>query len=71
MSKSPNIVVSGGSQDNGTSLYTAANGWKDWLGADGMESFVDKGNLNTMYGTTQGGDLFRTDDGGGKSRNYK
>ena len=63
VSQSPNVVVSGGSQDNGTSTYTAANGWKDWLGADGMESFIDKGDLNTMYGTSQNGALYRTDDG--------
>src|SRR5690606_1795498 len=47
------VVVTGGSQDNGTSVYTAAGVWKDWLGADGMESFVDKTNSNTLYGTTQ------------------
>jgi photosystem II stability/assembly factor-like uncharacterized protein len=63
VSQSPNVVVSGGSQDNGTSAYTAANGWKDWLGADGMESFVDKGDLNTMYGTSQNGSMYRTDNG--------
>ena len=64
VSQSPSIIVSGGSQDNGTSFYTVANIWKDWLGADGFETFIDKGNLNTMYGTTQNGHLYRTDDGG-------
>ena len=28
-----------------------------------MEGFVDKDNTNTMYGTSQGGQLYRTDNG--------
>ncbi len=63
ISQTPEVVVTGGSQDNGTSFYTAANGWIDWLGADGMEGFVDKTDTNIMYGTSQGGQLYRTDDG--------
>ena len=55
------VVVSGGAQDNGTSTYAAATGWRDWLGADGMESFVDKDLPNIMYGTSQFGQLYRTD----------
>ena len=63
ISQTANVMVSGGSQDNGTSFYTAANGWKDWIGADGMETFIDKNTTNTMYGTYQYGQLFRTEDG--------
>ncbi|MBT8255904.1 MAG: hypothetical protein KJO23_05115, partial [Bacteroidia bacterium] len=63
VSQTPNVIVTGGSQDNGTSFYSQANGWIDWLGADGMEGFVDKTNPLTMYGTSQGGQLYRTDDG--------
>jgi len=63
ISQTADVVVTGGSQDNGTSFYTAANGWIDWLGADGMEGFVDKTDTNIMYGTSQGGQLYRTDDG--------
>ena len=63
ISQTVDVVVTGGSQDNGTSFYTEANGWIDWLGADGMEGFVDKTTTNTMYGTSQGGQLYRTDDG--------
>ena len=62
ISQSANVVVTGGSQDNGTSFYTEAAGWRDWLGADGMEGFIDKNNTNVMYGTTQGGQLYRTDN---------
>ncbi|NNM22061.1 MAG: T9SS type A sorting domain-containing protein [Flavobacteriaceae bacterium] len=63
ISQTPDVIVTGGSQDNGSSFYSAANGWKDWIGADGMEGFVDKTDTNIMYGTSQGGQLYRTDDG--------
>ncbi len=63
VSQEEEIVVSGGSQDNGTSFYTAVNGWRDWMGADGMETFVDKTNSNVMYGTIQFGGMYRTDNG--------
>ncbi|QNJ98293.1 T9SS type A sorting domain-containing protein [Constantimarinum furrinae] len=62
ISQTQNVVVTGGSQDNGTSFYTEAEGWKDWLGADGMEGFVDKDNTNVMYGMIQFGGMYRTDD---------
>ena len=64
VSQTPDVIVSGGSQDNGTSFYKAATGWKDWLGADGMESFIDKTNSNILFGTTQGGQLYRSNNGG-------
>ena len=64
ISQTNDVIVTGGSQDNGTSFYTQANGWRDWLGADGMEGFVDKDNTNIMYGTTQYGRLYRTVNGG-------
>jgi photosystem II stability/assembly factor-like uncharacterized protein len=60
------VVVSGGSQDNGTSFYTPQNGWKDWLGADGMETFVSKlSNENDiLFGTSQNGRPYVTYDAG-------
>lgn len=58
------VIVSGGSQDNGTSFYTVSEGWRDWLGADGMETFIDKNNSNIMYGTTQFGQLYRSTTAG-------
>ncbi len=64
LSQTTDVVITGGSQDNGTSFYTDANGWKDWLGADGMEGFVDKDNTNTMYGMIQFGGMYRTNNGG-------
>ena len=59
----PEIIV-GGSQDNGSSFYNAAGQWFDWLGADGMENFIDKNNNNIFYGTSQGGVLYKSTNGG-------
>ena len=64
ISQADPVVISGGSQDNGTSTYTPTGIWKNWLGADGMESFVDKNNSNIIYGTTQNGGLAKSLDGG-------
>lgn len=64
VSQTENVVVSGGSQDNGTSFYKESTGWKDWLGADGMETFIDKNNSNIFFGTTQFGALYRSSNGG-------
>ncbi|MFP4845551.1 VPS10 domain-containing protein [Winogradskyella sp. PE311] len=58
------VIVTGGSQDNGTSVLGADGNWTDWLGADGMEGFVDKNNPQIMYGTTQFGGLNKTLNGG-------
>lgn len=57
-------VITGGAQDNGASVFTNTGVWKDWLGADGMETFVDKTNNNILYGTTQNGSLYRSNNQG-------
>ena len=59
----PEIIV-GGSQDNGSSFYNTSGQWFDWLGADGMENFIDKNNNNIFYGTSQGGSLYKSTNGG-------
>ncbi|WP_431136353.1 VPS10 domain-containing protein [Psychroserpens mesophilus] len=64
ISQTDPVIVSGGSQDNGTSVLGADGIWKDWLGADGMESFVDKNNNNILYGTSQFGTLYKSFSGG-------
>ncbi len=64
ISQSDPVIVTGGSQDNGTSVMDSSGNWTDWLGADGMESFVDKDNSNVMYGTSQNGSLYKTLNGG-------
>lgn len=55
--------VSGGSQDNGTGILRS-NTWFDWLGADGMETFIDWSDENILYGSTQNGKLYKSIDGG-------
>lgn len=57
-------VVSGGSQDNGTSVMDINGDWTDWLGADGMETFVDKNDNSILYGTSQSGSLYKSYNGG-------
>ena len=69
VSKTDPNLVSGGSQDNGTSVMRGANReWRCWLGADGMETFVDWANANNLYGTTQNGSMNRsTNMGNGRN----
>jgi len=62
LSNTDPVIISGGAQDNGTSAYVNGS-WKSWLGADGMESFVDKNNHSIFYGTMQEGILCKSEDG--------
>ena len=64
ISQSNPAIVSGGSQDNGTSVLQTNGSWNDWLGADGMETFVDKDDNNVLYGTSQFGTLYKSLNGG-------
>lgn len=64
ISQSDPVIVTGGSQDNGTSVLSGAGAWTDWLGADGMETFVDKSINSIMYGTSQYGSFYKTINGG-------
>ncbi len=64
ITQTPQVQVTGGSQDNGSSFYNSNTGvWIDWIGADGMEGFIDKDNPLTMYGMIQFGGMYRTDNG--------
>jgi hypothetical protein len=48
--------IVGGTQDNGTLVYTPANGPQNWttmFGADGGFSAADQTNANYLYGETQ------------------
>ena len=58
------VIITGGAQDNGSSTRDASGTWKDWLGGDGMEGFVDKNNSSVLYGTSQNGSLQKSTDGG-------
>ncbi|RMA58483.1 T9SS type A sorting domain-containing protein [Ulvibacter antarcticus] len=64
VSQTPSVVITGGSQDNGSSFYNETSGWRDWIGADGMEGMVDKDAATTMYGMIQFGGLYRSMNGG-------
>ncbi|WP_298894329.1 T9SS type A sorting domain-containing protein [uncultured Psychroserpens sp.] len=64
VSQTDPVVVTGGAQDNGTSVMDVNGNWTDWLGADGMESFVDKNDSQIMYGTSQFGSFYKTFNGG-------
>ncbi|MEM9681241.1 MAG: hypothetical protein AAF901_13035, partial [Bacteroidota bacterium] len=64
VSQTDPVIVTGGSQDNGTSALGADGNWTDWLGADGMECFVDKTDSQIIYGTSQYGVIYKTTNGG-------
>lgn len=65
VTQTPQVRVTGGSQDNGSSFYDEGTGeWIDWIGADGMEGFVDKDDSDVMFGMIQFGGMYRTDTGG-------
>jgi len=55
--------VSGGSQDNGTGVLKSGI-WYDFMGADGMETFIDWSNADIIYGSVQYGSLYKSTNGG-------
>ncbi|MCX6235907.1 MAG: PKD domain-containing protein [Bacteroidetes bacterium] len=55
--------ILGGSQDNGTSVYSY-DYWHEWLGADGMECAVNYLDENIVYGTSQFGNFYKSIAGG-------
>lgn len=70
VSQTSDVYISGGSQDNGTSVYKEdIDEWSDWLGADGMETFVSHANINHLFGTSQFGQLYRSTNGGASYAN--
>ncbi|MEQ1745198.1 MAG: T9SS type A sorting domain-containing protein [Saprospiraceae bacterium] len=70
VSKTDPNLVSGGAQDNGTSVMRGQEReWVDWLGADGMETFVDWDDPNIIYGTSQYGSMYISYDQGSTRSN--
>lgn len=63
------VVITGGSQDNGSSVLDTSGMWNDWLGADGMEGFVDKNDASVLYGTSQFGVLYKGFNTGNNASN--
>lgn len=66
MANSPtnSTVITGGAQDNGSVARQASGTWVDWLGADGMEGLVSPTDHLKIWGTSQGGALYRSLNGG-------
>ena len=62
-SKNDPYKIMGGSQDNGTSVYSQDH-WHEWLGADGMECVINYDNSNIVYGTSQNGQFYKSTNGG-------
>jgi len=56
-------VIAGGLQDNGGYAWVGGV-WKNYYGADGMESAVDPSNPNRIYGMIQNGSLYTSSNGG-------
>ena len=56
--------IVGGSQDNGTTVYTGGR-WHEWRGADGGYCAVDFSNENIVYGCQQNAEVwFKSTNGG-------
>ena len=64
ISQTDPVTVTAGSQDNGTSYMNGNGDWIDWLGADGMEGFIDKDNPNILYGMIQLGGMWKSTNSG-------
>ncbi len=63
------LIMSGGSQDNGTIVRQASGTFVDWLGADGMENIINPKNDQIIIGAIQNGGLNKTINGGNSSVN--
>ncbi len=66
LSVSPNGQIFGGTQDNGTELFTPKTGttWTNSDGGDGGLTQIDPSNPKTIYHTYAGVSLERSDDDG-------
>uniref|UniRef100_UPI000E91D376 glycosyl hydrolase n=1 Tax=uncultured Flavobacterium sp. TaxID=165435 RepID=UPI000E91D376 len=64
VSKQSSSKIAGGLQDNG-GYALSDNQWKNFYGADGMETAIDPNNSNKYYGFIQnGGGLYYTNNAG-------
>lgn len=67
VSKQTASKMVGGLQDNGGHAYSGSI-WKNYYGADGMDTGIDPNNDNNYYGFIQfGGGLYISNDAGGSS----
>lgn len=63
-SQTNSSLVLGGTQDNGTNLYSGSNNWTHVVGADGMECIINPVNSNVMYAAIQFGSIRKSTNGG-------
>lgn len=64
VSKQSSSKIAGGLQDNGGYAFSNSQ-WKNFYGADGMETAIDPNNSNKYYGFIQnGGGLYYTNNAG-------
>ncbi len=63
VANSPNEMITGGTQDNGTHLLSGGQ-WYNVNGGDGMQTHINPQNSQIVFCTTQNGSLFRSTNGG-------
>ena len=66
----PNLII-GGTQDNGTNVYSGSPNIQHIFGADGMDCVIDYNNNSTLYFAFQGGGFRKSNNGGTSSFNIK
>jgi len=66
----PNLII-GGTQDNGTNVYSGSPNIQHIFGADGMDCVIDYNNNSTLYFAYQGGGFRKSTNGGANSFNIK
>lgn len=59
VSASNPLVITAGSQDNGTMMQRGGR-WYNILGGDGMQTLVDPSNSDVVYASFQNGNLYRS-----------
>jgi photosystem II stability/assembly factor-like uncharacterized protein len=62
-------MISGGAQDNGTTMRQSNGTWREWLGADGMDCIFSPTNSSICIGTSQNGSIYKTTNGGSSYSN--
>ncbi|MFT7605089.1 MAG: hypothetical protein ACI8VT_002682, partial [Saprospiraceae bacterium] len=65
-----NLLI-GGTQDNGTDVYTGTPNITHIYGADGMDCVIDYNNNNNIFFAVQNGSFRRSTNGGSTSTNIK
>ena len=65
----PGYVV-GGAQDNST-FYSRNGDWINFIGGDGMDCMIHPDDPSIIWGSSQYGNLVRSDDGGGGWRGIR